>query len=120
MITFYFNDVDQLYPIHYWEWENYSIINAYSIKIIYILSKKFYIKIDDLEFQDIYRFDDYFKNKFTKKDKNNSLSLTFCGLPKINSSYMLSFRKKSKRIFKSIWKSNRKSIRRSILYTKWI
>lgn len=85
MISFYFDNVDQLYPIHYWEWENQSIINSYSIKIIYIKSKKFFIKIDELVFQDMYRFDDYFKNKFTKKDKVNSLPLSFCGLPKINS-----------------------------------
>ena len=63
MITFYFNDVDQLYPIHDWEWENQSIINAYSIKIIYRLSKQFYIKIDELVFKDMYRFDNYFKNE---------------------------------------------------------
>lgn len=85
MITFYFNDVDQLYPIHDWEWENQSIINSYSIKIIYRLSKQFYIKIDELVFKDMYRFDNYFKKKFTKKDKNKSLPLSLCGLPKINS-----------------------------------
>jgi len=85
MISFYFNNVDQLYPIHDWEWENKSIINAYSIKIIYILSKKFFIKIDELEFQYMNEFNDYFLEKFKKKDRNNSLPLSFCGLPNINS-----------------------------------
>jgi hypothetical protein len=83
MISFYFNNVDQLYPIHDWEWENKSIINSYSIKIIYILSKKFFIKIDEIEFQYMNEFNNYFLEKFKERKKFNSLS--FCGLPNINS-----------------------------------
>jgi hypothetical protein len=85
MISFYFNNVDQLYPIHDWEWENKSIINAYSIKIIYILSKKFFIKIDELEFEYMNEFNNYFLEKFKKKERKNFNSLSFCGLPNINS-----------------------------------
>lgn len=87
LLVIYFTDYDYLFPIHKWEFENQSILNHYSIKVMYVVDKKSKIELigkDKLKFNNMKSFTTFFEKTFPivnwksiKFDKFN-----FCGLPK--------------------------------------
>ena len=72
LLLFYFTDYNELYPIHKWESENQSILNKYSIKIIYIIGKKFRIELNDKQV-----FNNITINRFTSDLKVENMGSYF-------------------------------------------
>jgi hypothetical protein len=81
LLLFYFTDYNELYPIHKWESENQSILNKYSIKIIYIIGKKFRIELNDKQvFNNMKSFTTFFETTFRPKKTVRLDNFNFCGL----------------------------------------
>jgi hypothetical protein len=83
LLVFYFTDYKYLFPIHNWEFENQSILNNYSIKVIYVVDKNFKIELigkGKLLFNNMKSFTTFFEKTFPLK--KNFDKFNFCGLPK--------------------------------------
>lgn len=83
LLLFYFTDYNELYPIHEWEFENQSILHNYSIKIIYIIDKKFKIEFNNKQvFNNMKSFTTFFETTFRPKNTVKLDNFNFCGLHK--------------------------------------